>query len=144
MAATTLNIPSPHSVADGVERSANLQGQACAASLVSEILTTEEFAIRIRASRDTVQSWKKNGTLINGRHYLSNGTHVTFPWPLCYVLMMEDKLLSGQDTAQLSTVIRQDRVNNVSKIPSKKTANQSSKHTDTSRHPRINLDYRQQ
>jgi hypothetical protein len=103
MAATTLNIPSPHSVADGIDRCANLQGQAFSASLVSEILTTEEFAVRIRASRETVQAWKKNSILINGRHYLGNGTHVTFPWPLSYVLMMEDKIVLDQETTQLST-----------------------------------------
>lgn len=98
-----------------------LQEEALACSLIAEILTTEEFATRIKSCRATVLAWKKAGVLISGRHFTQKGKYVTFAWPLSYLRMMEDDLLSVQKTAQFETKKTQLEV----KKPHKKTISQT-------------------
>lgn len=44
------------------------------------LLTTNEFADRLKNSRTTVFKWIKDGTLIPGRHFIRVGRIVRFLW----------------------------------------------------------------
>jgi excisionase family DNA binding protein len=44
------------------------------------LLTTNEFADRLKVSRTTVFKWIKDGTLIPGRHFIRVGRIVRFLW----------------------------------------------------------------
>ena len=45
-----------------------------------EILTVEQFAERMQVSRTTVFGWIKNGSLVEGVHYLRLGRILRFCW----------------------------------------------------------------
>ena len=57
-----------------------------------EILTVEEFAERMKVGRTTVFQWLKDGTLIQGRHYIKIGRVLRLRWPDVLVLIGEDNL----------------------------------------------------
>lgn len=100
--------------------------EALVCSLVTEILTTEEFAKRIQSCRATVQAWKKAKILTNGRHFVAEGSYVTFSWPLSYVRMMEDKVLPGQ-TIPRAVADTKTAKRTVSRTPRRREANRGSK-----------------
>lgn len=45
-----------------------------------ELLSTEEFAARLKVSRSTVFEWIKTGKLEAGKHFLRIGRTIRFPW----------------------------------------------------------------
>ena len=47
-----------------------------------EVLTLKEFAIRMKVGRTKIFEWKRNGTLIPGRHFIQNGRIQRFIWRL--------------------------------------------------------------
>jgi len=59
---------------------------------ISACLTTEDFAGKMGVCVKTVENWKKTEVLVDGRHYVKTGGVVTFPWPLAYIRLMEDRL----------------------------------------------------
>jgi len=103
-----------------------LQEEVLTSSLVTEILTIEEFAVRIQSCRATVLAWKKAGILINGRHFNQKGKYVSFPWPLSYLRMMEDDLLPGQ-TIPRAVADTKTAKRTVSRTPRRREANRGSK-----------------
>ena len=46
----------------------------------TEILTVDEFALRLRLSRATVFIWMQKGILERGKHYLKQGRVLRFLW----------------------------------------------------------------
>ena len=50
-------------------------------SALSEFLTVEELATRLKVSRTTVFSWLKNGELRQGVDYFKFGRILRFSWP---------------------------------------------------------------
>lgn len=48
--------------------------------MTTEILTVDEFALRMRLSRATVFVWMQKGILERGRHYLKQGRVLRFLW----------------------------------------------------------------
>jgi hypothetical protein len=49
-------------------------------TFLSEILTVEEFANRLKVSRATLFSWMKRGILAQGRHFFKRGRVLRFIW----------------------------------------------------------------
>ena len=47
---------------------------------MSEILTPEEFASRLRIGRSTMFEWVRHGILQPGRHYIKVGRILRFIW----------------------------------------------------------------
>jgi hypothetical protein len=45
-----------------------------------EILTVEEFALRLTMSRTTLFEWLKTGILVQGKHYFKVGRILRFVW----------------------------------------------------------------
>lgn len=116
-----------HLLKEQAQQSKKFQEEALACSLVADILTTEEFAKRIKSSRATVLVWKRDRVLIKGRHYNQKGKYVTFMWPLSYVRMMEDDLLPGQKSAQPEAKKTQATVKNIHKKTVRQTTTNCSR-----------------
>ena len=45
-----------------------------------EILLIDEFAERLKVGRSTIWTWKKDGTLVPGHHYIQKGKVLRFIW----------------------------------------------------------------
>ena len=58
----------------------------------SELLTVEQFAVRLQVSRTTVFGWMKSGILREGVHYFRIGRILRFNWPF---------FLTGQPSSQI-------------------------------------------
>lgn len=48
--------------------------------MTSEILTVEQFALRLTMSRTTLFEWLKTGILVQGKHYFKVGRILRFVW----------------------------------------------------------------
>jgi len=46
----------------------------------TDILTVDEFALRLQLSRATVFNWMQKGILERGKHYLKQGRVLRFLW----------------------------------------------------------------
>lgn len=46
----------------------------------AELLTVDQFALRLTVSRTTAFEWLKNGILIQGKHYFKVGRILRFVW----------------------------------------------------------------
>jgi hypothetical protein len=46
----------------------------------SDLLTVEQFAVKMQVSRTTVFEWLKNGALEEGKHYFKIGRIIRFVW----------------------------------------------------------------
>jgi excisionase family DNA binding protein len=58
-----------------------------------ELLSTEEFAARMKVSRSTVFEWIKTGRLEAGRHFLRVGRTIRFPWgPELLQMLLADSM----------------------------------------------------
>jgi predicted DNA-binding transcriptional regulator AlpA len=45
-----------------------------------ELLTVEQFALRLQVSRATVFAWMQKKILVQGQHFLRLGRVLRFPW----------------------------------------------------------------
>ena len=61
-----------------------------------ELLSIDEYAKRLKVGRTTIFTWKKNGTLVPGQHYIQKGKIVRYIWARDVIEEIHQK--SEQDT----------------------------------------------
>jgi len=69
-----------------------------------EILTIEEFAVRLQISRSTAYQWIEYGWLVTGRHVLHIGRVVRILWSadlVAYLLSISDSRLEKKERPRL-------------------------------------------
>jgi hypothetical protein len=88
-----------------------------------ELLHTDEFAKRLKVGRTTIFKWKKEGTLIPGRHFIKKGKIVRYIWARDLIMEIHENIKN------MSKTIKQEPVG-------LKTKNQKSKKQSV-----INLQY---
>ena len=57
----------------------------------TDLLTVEQFAVRMQVSRTTVFEWLKNGSLVEGKHYFKIGRIIRFVWDATLFLRAGEK-----------------------------------------------------
>ena len=74
------------------------------------LLTTNEFADRLKVSRTTVFKWIKDGTLMPGRHFIRVGRIVRFLWePDLIREIHQDSFLQSVSIEQQSDRFAEER-----------------------------------
>ena len=69
-----------------------------------ELLNADEFAKRLRVGRTTIFKWKKEGTLIPGRHYIKNGKIVRYVWARDVIMDIHEHIENIPQTANQEPV----------------------------------------
>jgi hypothetical protein len=92
--------------------------------LTTEILTVEQFALRLTMSRTTLFEWLKTGILVQGKHYFKVGRILRFVW--------DDTLL---------LTIGMNRKGRKEKKPKKTVRPTSERRLHFPSTPPVNLDY---
>jgi hypothetical protein len=67
------------------------------------LLTTDEFAKRIRAGRTTIYKWRRSGKLQEGRHFIKIGRIIRFFWSIeilqdISMLLMDERNSKGSES----------------------------------------------
>jgi len=62
-----------------------------------EILLIDEFAERLKVGRSTIWTWKKDGTLVPGHHFIQKGKVLRFIWSRDLVLDLHGMELPEAD-----------------------------------------------
>jgi predicted site-specific integrase-resolvase len=88
-----------------------------------ELLHTDEFAQRLKVGRTTIFKWKKEGTLVPGRHFIKKGKIVRYVWARDLIMEIHENLKN------MSQTVKKDYVG---------SKTQKSKHK---KHSVINLQY---
>ena len=86
--------------------------------MAMELITVEQFAERLQIGRTTVFQWIKDGTLVQGKHFIKIGRVIRFQWPDVIDLIVMDNLENPESE--------------------KKSSNEP---LQTTNQPSINLDY---
>jgi len=89
-----------------------------------EILTVEQFALRLTMSRTTLFEWLNTGVLVQGKHYFKVGRILRFVW----------------DETLLLT-IGMNRKNNLEKKQKKTVKPRGERRLHSPSSPPVNLDY---
>lgn len=92
--------------------------------MAPEILTVEQFALRLTMSRTTLFEWLKSGILVQGKHYFKVGRILRFVW----------------DESMLLT-IGMNRKNQKEKKPKKTVRPKGERRLHLPSAPPVNLDY---
>ena len=69
-----------------------------------EILTVEEFALRLTMSRTTLFEWLKTGILVQGKHYFKVGRILRFVWDETMLLTIGMNSKDQKEKKQKNTV----------------------------------------
>ena len=91
---------------------------------LSELLTVEQFALRLAVSRTTAFDWLKTGVLVQGKHYFKVGRILRFIWDETVLLTLG---MSGKITKE--------------KKQHKSVRPKDTRHQRCSSSPPVNLDY---
>ena len=79
-----------------------------------EIITAEEFALRLKVSRSTVFDWMRKGILRQGRHFVRIGRVVRFVWSEELVArLLED---NGQGREETVKAMKRKRTKGTNQI----------------------------
>lgn len=79
-----------------------------------EMITAEEFALRLKVSRSTVFDWMRRGILRQGRHFVRIGRVVRFVWSEELVArLLEDSSPSQEETVKRTTAKRPKGTNRI-------------------------------
>lgn len=70
----------------------------------AEILTVEEFALRLTMSRTTLFEWLKSGILVQGKHYFKVGRILRFVWDESMLLTIGMSRKDQKEMKQKKTV----------------------------------------
>ena len=63
----------------------------------NDLLTVEEYAVKLKVSRTTVFGWLKNGLLEEGKHYFRLGRIIRFVWDTGLLLKQKKKTKTTGD-----------------------------------------------
>ena len=72
--------------------------------MTPEILTIEQFALRLTMSRTTVFEWLKTGNLVQGKHYFKVGRILRFVWDETMLLTIGMNKTTQKEKKQKKTV----------------------------------------
>jgi hypothetical protein len=72
--------------------------------MTTEILTIEQFALRLTMSRTTLFEWLKTGILVQGKHYFKVGRILRFVWDESMLLTIGMNRKDQKVTKQKKTV----------------------------------------
>ena len=66
-----------------------------------ELITVEEFAEKLKIGRTTVFQWLKDGTLVQGKHFIKIGRVIRFQWPDVVDLIVMDNIKNPESEKKL-------------------------------------------
>ena len=69
-----------------------------------ELLNADEFAKRLRVGRTTIFKWKKEGTLIPGRHFIKKGKIVRYIWARDLIMEIHENSKNQHQTIKQKPV----------------------------------------
>ena len=79
-----------------------------------ELLHTDEFAKRLKVGRTTIFKWKKEGTLVPGRHFIKKGKIVRYIWARDLIMEIHE------NSKNIPQTIKQESVGSKTKNPKHK------------------------
>jgi hypothetical protein len=85
-----------------------------------ELLSIDEFCKRLNVGRTTIFKWKREGTLIAGRHFFQKRRIVRYIWSLNVIRELQEK---GDAKPGIADKEKMDSVSKKAKAAKKSTIN---------------------